>query len=109
MISIAIALKVLVVIAVLTIHGNSFILHNIFIFLIMLTSMLLWCYGVVVINTVQLHSTEFELRFCEVQTMLVVCQRSAMVRISDKFPAGNKAKRLTSINHTTQTIHHHVL
>ena len=23
------------------------------------------------------------------------------------FPAGNKAKRLSSVNHTTKTIHHH--
>ena len=30
-----------------------------------------------------------------------------MVRISDNGPAGNKAKRLSSVNHTTKTIHHH--
>ena len=30
-----------------------------------------------------------------------------MVRIFDNDPAGNKAKRLSSINHTTKTISHH--
>ena len=88
MIGIVIVLKVLVVvIAVLIIHSNSTIVHDIFIFLIMLTIMLPWCHGAVVINTAQLHSTESELRFCEVETLLVVCQRSAMVRISDNGPS----------------------
>ena len=30
-----------------------------------------------------------------------------MVRISDNFPGWNKAKRLSSVNRTTKTIHHH--
>ena len=30
-----------------------------------------------------------------------------MVRISDNGPDGNKAKRLSSVNHTRKTIHHH--
>ena len=84
MISIVIVSKVLtVIIAVLIIHANSIILHNIFIFLIMLASILPWRHGVVVINTAQLQSTESELRFCEVQILLVVCHRFAMVKISD--------------------------
>ena len=77
----------IIIIAVLIIHANSINLHDIFIFLIMLTSMLPWCHGVVVINTGQLHSTESELRFCEVQTLLVVFQGFAMVRISDNGPS----------------------
>ena len=40
----------------------------------------------------------------QVQTLLAACPRFAMVRISDN---GNKAKRLSSVNHTTKTIHHH--
>ena len=47
----------------------------------------------------------------QAQNLLAVCPRFAMIRISDKsltyFPAGNKAKRLWSVNHTTQTINHH--
>ena len=35
------------------------------------------------------------------QTLLSACRGFAMVRISDK------AKRLSSVNHTTKTIHHH--
>ena len=30
-----------------------------------------------------------------------------MVRISDNGPGWNKVKRLSSVNHTTKTIHHH--
>ena len=30
-----------------------------------------------------------------------------MVRISDNGPAGNKAKRLSSVNHATKTVHRH--
>ena len=41
----------------------------------------------------------------QVQTLLAACQRFAMVRIS--VPAANKAKRLSSVNHTTKTIVHH--
>ena len=43
----------------------------------------------------------------QVQTLLAACRRFAMVRISDNGAAGNKAKHLLSINHTTKTIHHH--
>ena len=51
----------IVIIAALIIHVNSINLH-IFVFLIILTNMLPWCHGVVIINTVQLHLTESELR-----------------------------------------------
>ena len=30
-----------------------------------------------------------------------------MVRISENGPGWNKAERLSSVNHTTKTIHHH--
>ena len=53
----------IVIIAVLIIHTNNIILHDIFIFLLMLTSMLPWRHGVEVINTVHFHSTESDLRF----------------------------------------------
>lgn len=42
---------------------------------------------------------------------VVACRRFAMARISDNVPAGNKAKRFSSINHTAKTIslyHHHI-
>ena len=51
----------IVIIAALIIHVNSINLH-IFVFLIILTNMLPWCHGVVIINTVQLYLTESELR-----------------------------------------------
>ena len=37
----------------------------------------------------------------QVQVLPAACQRFAMVKISDN------AKRLSSVNHTTKTIHHH--
>ena len=59
-----------------------------------------------VITTAQLHSTKPELRF-----WFKPCSR----RAGDSrwwgslamVPAGNKAKRLSSVSHTTKTIHHH--
>ena len=51
----------IVIIAALIIHVNSINLH-IFVFLIILTNMLPWCHGVMIINTVQLYLTESELR-----------------------------------------------
>ena len=51
----------IVIIVALIIRANSINLH-IFVFLIILTNMLPWCHGVVIINTVQLHLTESELR-----------------------------------------------
>ena len=61
--------------------------------------------GVVVITTAQLHSTKPELRF-----WFKPCSR----RAGDSrwwgslamVPAGNKAKRLSSVSHTTKTMHH---
>ena len=108
MIDIAIVVLI-VVIAVLIIHANSIILHDIFTFLIILTTMLPWHHGLVIINTAHLHSTESELRFCEVQILLVVCQRFGMVRTLTMVLAGNKTKCLISVNHTTKTIHQYVL
>ena len=52
--------------------------------------------GVVVIATAQLHSTKPELRFCAGSNPALTI-----------VPAGNKAKRLSSVNHATKTIHHH--
>ena len=43
----------------------------------------------------------------QVKILFAACWRFAMVRISTVVPAGNKAKRLSSVNHTTKTIHHH--
>ena len=39
--------------------------------------------NVVIITTAQLYSTKPELRFSQIQVLLVVCQRLAMVRTSD--------------------------
>ena len=60
-------------------------------------------YGtIVVITTAQIHSTKPELRFC-------TGSKSAcgVPEIRDMVSAGNKAKRLSSVNHTTKTINHH--
>ena len=55
-----------------------------------------------VTTTTQLHSTKPELRFYAGSNPASRWWGSlAMV------PAGNKAKRLSSVNHTTKTIHHH--
>ena len=68
----------------------------------------LWCRGVVVITTAQLHSTKPELRFCagsnpardvsEIRDGEDIWQWSRL--------GGNKAKRLSSVNHATKTIYH---
>ena len=71
------------------------------------SSLFKWRRGVVVITTAQLHSTKPELRFC--------AGSNPARRVGDSWwwgsltmiPAGNKAKRLSSVNHTTKTIHHH--
>ena len=44
----------------------------------------------------------------QVQILLAVCRRFAMVRISANVQDGNKAKRFSSVNHTRKTIHHHL-
>ena len=47
----------------------------------------------------------------QAQSLFVVCPRFVMIRISDKsltyFPAGNKVKRFSLVNHTTPTFNHH--
>ena len=77
--------------------GNSIQLHSI--------QFNLWCRGVVVIITAQLHSTNPELKFCAGSNPARSVSRwwgfLAMA------PAGNKAKRLSLVNHTTKTIYHH--
>ena len=68
----------------------------------------MWPRGVVVITTAQLHLTMPEVRFC-------VGSNPARGVFGDSqwwgpltmVPAGNKAKCLSSVNHTTKTIHHH--
>ena len=66
----------------------------------------MWCHGVVVITTAQLYSTKPEVRFCA--GSYPVCVGDSRWRGSlTMAPAGNKAKRLSSVNHTTKTIHHH--
>ena len=60
--------------------------------------------GVVVIITAQLHSTKPELRFCTGSN-----PACCVSEIHDMVQAGNKAKHLLLVNHTTKTIHHHHL
>ena len=67
-----------------------------------------WCHGVVVITTVQLHSTKPELRFCAGSNPARLVGDSRWWGSLTMVPAGNKAKRLLSVNHTTKTIHHHL-
>ena len=67
-------------------------------------SYILWRRGVVVITTAQLHSSKSELRFCAGS----LCVGDSWWRGSlTMVPTGNEAKRLSSVNHTTKTIHHH--
>ena len=71
-------------------------------------ALMMWRRGVVVINAAQLLSTKPELK---VLRRFKSCTQS--VRDSRWWgslvmvPAGNKAKRLPSVNHITKTIHHH--
>ena len=67
-----------------------------------------WYHGGLVVTAAQLQSTKPELRFCtgsnHAHSVLDIpdCE--------DLWPwsrAGNKAKHLLSVNHTTKTIHHH--
>ena len=69
-----------------------------------------YCRGVVVIAAAQLHPTKPELRFCAGSSP--ACGVSEIPNGEDLclamvFPAGNKAKSLLLVNHTTETIHHH--
>ena len=65
---------------------------------------------VLVITTAQLHSTRPELRFCAGSNP--ACGVSAVEHLRwweslTMVSAGNKAKHLSSVNHTTKTIHYH--
>ena len=59
----------------------------------------LWRRGVVVITTAQLHSTKPELRICAGSNHAL---GGLEIRDGEDL---NKAKRLSSVNHTTKTIH----
>ena len=74
-------------------------LHKIWMFKLICFSFNLhfWRRSVVVITTTQLHSTKPELRFGDSRWWGSL----AMV------PVGNKAEHLSSVNHTTKTIHHY--
>ena len=64
--------------------------------------------GAVVIDTAQLHSTKFELWFCTSSNPACdLLEDSRWLESLTIVPAGNKAKRLSSVNHTAKTIHHH--
>ena len=64
--------------------------------------------GVVVITTAQPHSTK---AWTQLLRRLKPCSRrvgdSRWWRSLTMISAGNKAKRLSLVNHTTKTIHHH--
>ena len=63
--------------------------------------------GVMVITTVQLHSTKPKLRFCAGSNLVRHVGDSQWWGSLRMVPAGNKVKCLLSVNHTTKTIHHH--
>ena len=71
--------------------------------------------GAVVITTAQLHSTKPELRYCAGSNSWRAGVLACSWRAGDSrwwgslkmVPTGNMAKRLSSVNHTTKTIHHH--
>ena len=65
--------------------------------------------GVVVITTAQFHSTKLELTFCTSSD-----PPRGVLEIPPRWwgsltivPTRNKAKRISLVNHTTKTIHHH--
>ena len=63
----------------------------------------------IVLLSLLLHSTKPELRF---DAALNSARRMSEIRNSDRIsltmaPTGNKAKRLSSVNHPTKTINHH--
>ena len=57
--------------------------------------------GVVVITTAQLHSSKSELRFKSCSWRV---GESRWLESLTMAPAGNKAKRFSSVNYTTKTI-----
>ena len=66
----------------------------------------LWGRGAVVITTAQLHSTKHELRLCgglnSPRSVSEICDNEILSEILTMVPAGNKAKRPSSVNHTTK-------
>ena len=66
----------------------------------------LWGRGAVVITTAQLHSTKHELRLCgglnSPRSVSEICDGEILSEILTMVPAGNKAKRPSSVNHTTK-------
>ena len=66
----------------------------------------LWGRGAVVITTAQLHSTKPELRLCgglnSPRSVSEICDGEILSEILTMVPAGNKAKRPSSVNHTTK-------
>ena len=70
---------------------------------------ILWHHGVVVITNAQLHSAKPELRFCTGSNPALACCVGDLWWWGSltMVPTGNKEKRLSSVNHTTKTIHHH--
>ena len=64
-----------------------------------MTNVAPWCSGY------HYYTTSFTK--AQVQILLAASRRFAMVKISDNDPGWHKAKRLSSVNHTTKTIHHY--
>ena len=66
----------------------------------------LWGRGAVVITTAQLHSTKHELRLCgglnSPRSVSEICDGEILSEILTMVPTGNKAKRPSSVNHTTK-------
>ena len=66
----------------------------------------LWGRGAVVITTAQLHSTKPELRLCgglnSARKVSEIRDGEILSEILTMVPAGNKAKRPSSVNHTTK-------
>ena len=60
-----------------------------------------------VTTAAQLHSTKPELRFCAGSNPARGVPEIRGGEDLTMAPAGNKTKRLSSVNHTTKTIHHH--
>ena len=70
-------------------------------------TMYTWRRGGVVITTAQFHSTKPDLRFCPGSNS--ACGMSEICKWWESLtmvPTGNKPKRLSLVNHTTNTIHH---
>ena len=69
--------------------------------------------GVVIITASQLHSTKPEIKTIQQKLLCRFKSYTRRVRVwlwwgsLAMVPAGNKAKRLPLVNHTTKTIHHH--